>query len=161
MVEKKYSENFTANFALDQIIIEKPIVLENIYYDFDKWNLREESKKTLDSLYNILVENPQIIIELGSHTDSRGSAEYNEELSQKRAQSCVDYLISKGIDKKRISPKGYGESANLEDCSKKPECPTTSSGDCDCHQLNRRTEFKIIGELDGVLEYDDKRVIDK
>lgn len=155
------SDTLIKNLTLSKIDKNKAYRLNNIYYDFDKWNLREESKKTLDSLYNILVENPQIIIELGSHTDSRGSAEYNEELSQKRAQSCVDYLISKGIDKKRISPKGYGESANLEDCSKKPECPTTSSGDCDCHQLNRRTEFKIIGELDGVLEYDDKRVIDK
>ena len=157
----KSSDTIIKNLTLSKIDKNKAYRLNNIYYDFDKSNLREESKKTLDSLYNILVENPQIIIELGSHTDSRGSDSYNQELSQKRAQSCVDYLISKGIDKKRITPKGYGESTPLEDCSKKPECPTTSNGDCDCHQLNRRTEFKIVGELDGVLEYDDQRTIDK
>ncbi|MEI6311644.1 MAG: OmpA family protein [Bacteroidota bacterium] len=155
------SDTLVKNLNLSKIDKNKAYRLNNIYYDFDKWNLREESKKTLDSLYTILVENPQIIIELGSHTDSRGSDEYNQDLSQKRAQSCVDYLISRGIEKNRITPKGYGESAPLEDCSKKPECPTSSSGDCDCHQLNRRTEFKIIGELDGVLQYDDKRIIDK
>lgn len=151
------SDTLIRNLLLSKIDKNKAYRINNIYYDFDKWNLREESKKNLDSLYTILAENPQIIIELGSHTDSRGTDTYNQELSQKRAQSCVDYLISKGIDKSRIVPKGYGESAPLEDCSKKPECPTSSAGDCDCHQLNRRTEFKIIGELDGVLEYGDSK----
>lgn len=155
------SDTIIKNLILSKIDKNKAYRLNNIYYDFDKSNLREDSKNTLDSLYTILNENPQIIIELGSHTDSRGSETYNQDLSQKRAQSCVDYLISKGINKNRITPKGYGESAPLEDCSKKPDCPTSSSGDCDCHQLNRRTEFKIIGELDGVLKYDDQRILDK
>jgi outer membrane protein OmpA-like peptidoglycan-associated protein len=78
-------------------------------------------------------------------------------LSQKRAESCVNYLINeKGIPKERITAKGYGESKTLDDCTKYPECPQDQSGDCACHQLNRRTEFKIIGELDGKLIYENQ-----
>jgi peptidoglycan-associated lipoprotein len=155
------TDTLLRDLYLSKIDKNKAYRLNNIYYDFDKSNLRESSTKTLDSLYSILVENPLIIIELGSHTDSRGSDEYNLDLSQKRAQSCVDYLIKKGIAKDRIVPKGYGESKPLQDCSKIPDCPTSSGGDCECHQLNRRTEFKIIGELDAKLLYDDKRVDEK
>ena len=155
------TDTLLRDLFLSKIDKNKAYRLNNIYYDFDKWNLRDISTKTLDSLYFILTENPLIIIELGSHTDSRGSDEYNLDLSQKRAQSCVDYLISKGIVKERISPKGYGESKPLQDCSKLPECPTTSTGDCDCHQLNRRTEFRIIGELDAKLYYEGQRIQDK
>jgi outer membrane protein OmpA-like peptidoglycan-associated protein len=152
------TDTLLRDLYLSKIDKNKAYRLNNIYYDFDKSNLRDISTKTLDSLYFILTENPLIIIELGSHTDSRGSDEYNLDLSQKRAQSCVDYLISKGIAKERISPKGYGESKPLQDCSKLPECPTTSAGDCDCHQLNRRTEFRIIGELDAKLYYEGQRI---
>lgn len=131
--------------------------LNNIYYDFDKSDLRADSKKTLDTLYNILIENPTIIIELSSHTDVRGSDEYNRNLSQKRAESCVNYLINeKGIPKARITAKGYGETKTLEDCTKVADCPQDQSGDCPCHQLNRRTEFKVIGELDGKLIYENE-----
>lgn len=154
------TDTLLRDLYLSKIDKNKAYRLNNIYYDFDKSNLRDISTKVLDSLYTILTENPLIIIELGSHTDSRGSDEYNLDLSQKRAQSCVDYLIKKGIAKDRIIPKGYGESKPLQDCSKLPDCPTTSAGDCDCHQLNRRTEFKIIGELDSKLFYDGKRVDD-
>jgi len=130
--------------------------LNNIYYDFDKSDLRPESKATLDTLYNILIENPLIIIELSSHTDTRGSDAYNLNLSQKRAESCVNYLINeRGISKDRITAKGYGETKTLDDCSKYTDCPQDQSGDCACHQLNRRTEFKVIGELDGKLIYED------
>ena len=129
--------------------------LNNIYYDFDKWELRPESKTHLDSLYRILIENPTIIIELGSHTDVRGSDAYNQTLSQKRAESCVQYLLEKGIDAARISAKGYGESQTLSDCSKVEGCVMDQSADCPCHQLNRRTVFKIIGELDGKLIQED------
>jgi peptidoglycan-associated lipoprotein len=131
--------------------------LNNIYYDFDKWDLRAESKATLDTLYNILAENPTIIIELSSHTDTRGSEDYNLNLSQKRAESCVSYMINeKGVPKERITAKGYGESKTLDDCTKYSECPDDQSADCACHQLNRRTEFKIVGELDGTLIYDNQ-----
>ena len=131
------------------ILVNQKIALKNIYYDFDKADLRPESKATLDTLYKILIENPTIIIELSSHTDSRGAEDYNLNLSQRRAESCVNYLINeKAIPKERISAKGYGKSKPIEDCSKYPDCPQTQNGDCPCHQLNRRTEFKIIGELD-------------
>lgn len=151
------SDTQTVDIYLKKLEKNKAYRLNNIYYDFDKWDLRAESKATLDSLYNILVENPTIIIELSSHTDSRGSEQYNLNLSQKRAESCVNYLINeKGIPKERIGAKGYGESKPLEDCSKHPECPQDQSGDCPCHQLNRRTEFKIIGELDGKLIYENQ-----
>lgn len=126
--------------------------LNNIYYDFDKADLRRESEKVLDSLFVIMQENPRIIIELSSHTDSRGSDAYNLNLSQKRAESCVNYLIQKkGLDPQRITAKGYGETKALQDCSTTGECPQDNSGDCECHQLNRRTEFRITGELDGTL----------
>lgn len=160
-LNKNESDTLLVDLFLNKIDKNKAYRLNNIYYDFDKWNLRDDSKKTLDSLYQILIENPQIIIELGSHTDSRGTDEYNQSLSQKRAQSCVDYLISKGIDTKRLQAKGYGEAKPLDDCSKYEECPQTAQGDCPCHQLNRRTEFRIVGELDGVLRYDGPRYDDE
>ena len=84
------------------------------------------------------------------------SVAYNLNLSQKRAESCVNYLINeRGISKDRITAKGYGETKTLDDCSKYTDCPQDQSGDCACHQLNRRTEFKVIGELDGKLIYED------
>ncbi|MCW3125694.1 MAG: hypothetical protein JWO03_1352 [Bacteroidetes bacterium] len=150
----KTSDTLVVDLYMKQLERDKEYRLSNIYYDFDKWNLREESKHTLDTLYEILVENPTIIIELGSHTDARGSDAYNQELSQKRAESCVTYLIEKGVDKARITAKGYGETKLLQDCSKVEGCPQDQSGDCECHQLNRRTVFKITGELDRKLLYD-------
>lgn len=150
------SDTLEVNLYLKKLEKDKAYRLNNIYYDFDKWDLRPESKATLDTLYRLLIENPTIIIELGSHTDSRGSEEYNLSLSQKRAESCVNYLTNeKGISKDRIIAKGYGETQTLEDCSKYPDCPSDQSGDCPCHQLNRRTVFKVIGELDGQLINED------
>ncbi|MCS6934957.1 MAG: OmpA family protein [Chitinophagales bacterium] len=150
------SDTLIVDLYLRKLEKDKAYRLNNIYYDFDKWDLRPESKTTLDTLYNILIENPTIIIELSSHTDTRGSDQYNLNLSQKRAESCVNYLINeKGIPKERIIAKGYGETKTLDDCSKYKECPQDQSGDCDCHQNNRRTEFKVIGELDGKLIYDE------
>lgn len=151
------SDTQVIDIYLKKMEKDKAYRLNNIYYDFDKWDLRPESKATLDTLYNILVENPTIIIELSSHTDSRGSDLYNLNLSQKRAESCVNYLIQeRGVSKERISAKGYGEGKPLDDCNKYEDCPQDQSGDCACHQLNRRTEFKIIGELDGRLIYENE-----
>jgi OOP family OmpA-OmpF porin len=151
------SDTQVIDIYLKKLEKNKAYRLNNIYYDFDKWDLRSESKATLDTLYNILAENPTIIIELSSHTDARGSEEYNLNLSQKRAESCVNYLINdKGVPKERITAKGYGESKTLDDCTKYAECPQDQSADCPCHQLNRRTEFKIIGELDGKLIYENQ-----
>lgn len=151
------SDTQVVDIYLKKLEKNKAYRLNNIYYDFDKSDLRTESKTTLDTLYNILMENPTIIIELSSHTDTRGSDEYNLNLSQKRAESCVNYLINeKKIPKERITAKGYGETKTLEDCSKLANCPQDQSGDCPCHQQNRRTEFKIIGELDGKLIYENE-----
>lgn len=120
-----------------RIVINKPIVLRNIYYDFDKWNIRPDAAIELDKLVTLLVDNPDIKIELGSHTDCRGSDEYNRVLSQKRAESAVNYIVSKGIDKNRITAKGYGESVLVNQCSNNVECTDEE------HQMNRRTEFKV------------------
>jgi len=130
---------FTINIELilDKIYADKEINLENIYYDYDKWDIKEEAKPTLDALVKILIDNPQINIQLSSHTDCRGTDEYNEELSQKRAQSVVDYLITKSISPSRLIPKGYGESLLIDNCI----CESCSETQ---HQTNRRTTFKIV-----------------
>ena len=90
---------------------DKPIELPNIFYDFGKWDLRPESMVSLDKLVETLNDNPNVTIELMSHTDSRDTEEYNLDLSQKRAQTAVQYLIDKGIEPQRLSAKGYGESS--------------------------------------------------
>ena len=95
-------------------------------------------------MVDIMKQYKNMTIELSSHTDQRGTAEYNLKLSQCRAQSAIDYLIKKGIDKSRLTAVGYGESKLLQDCSGITGCPDDSKGDCDCHQNNRRTEVKII-----------------
>lgn len=123
---------------LELVGLDKTIRIENIYYDFDKSNIRPDAAIELDKLVHILQENPAIKIELGSHTDSRGSDDYNQALSQKRAEAAVAYIISKGIDKTRIEAKGYGEQQLLNHCKNGVACSP------DEHQLNRRTEFKII-----------------
>lgn len=120
------------------------IVLENIYYEFDKANLTPEAQTTIDTtLLRILTDNPKLIVELSSHTDSKGDDKYNQNLSQKRAESVVNYLIEHGIESNRLIAKGYGELMpvarnTLEDGSDNP----------DGRQKNRRTEFKIIGSSD-------------
>jgi len=122
----------------------KAIVLNNIYYEFDKSDLTEQAKTTIDTtIYKILAENEKLIVEISSHTDNKGNDNYNLKLSQKRAESVVNYLISKGIDKKRLIAKGYGET--------KPIAPNTNpdgSDNPEGRQANRRTEFKVIGSSD-------------
>ena len=119
---------------LDQLILEKAIVLENIYYDLDKAEIRSDAAIELDKLVKLLQDNPSIRIELSSHTDARSSDAYNLDLSQRRAQSAVDYIVSKGISADRLVAKGYGESQLIiKDAQTEEE-----------HQVNRRTEFKVI-----------------
>ncbi len=114
------------------------ITLQGIYYDLDKWDLRPEAKLVLDSLASILKSNPSLVIELASHTDSRAPADYNMELSKKRAQSCVTYLIQKGIAKDRLAPMGYGETKLVNDCSDDVDCTEEE------HQQNRRTTVRVL-----------------
>ncbi len=130
-------QRFELEIVLDKIFIGKEIRLENIYYDFDKWDIRDDAKPTLDALAENLRLNPDIRIRLASHTDCRGSDSYNTDLSQKRAQSAVDYLISKGIDPVRLVAKGYGESQPEVNCA----CARCTE---DQHQQNRRTTFAIL-----------------
>ncbi len=130
-------QRFEVEIVLDKIFRDKEIVLDNIYYDFDKANIREDAKPTLDKLSENLRLNPDISIELASHTDCRGNDRYNETLSQNRAQAAVDYLISKGIDPSRLSAKGYGATLVRVDCI----CARCTEAE---HQQNRRTSFKIV-----------------
>lgn len=127
------------NVYLTKLELNKDYTLKNVLYEFGKSTLTESSKEVLDTLYAILVENPTFVIELSSHTDAIGSDAANEKLSQARAESCVSYLISKGIAKDRMVPKGYGES--------KPKAPNQTDEGKDNPEgraLNRRTEFKIL-----------------
>jgi OOP family OmpA-OmpF porin len=121
------------------LIPEKAIRVENVYYDYDKATLRSESFPALDSLVQLLNDNPTMLIELAAHTDSRGGDDYNQNLSNARAQSVVDYLITKGIDKGRLLPKGYGESMPVA-----PNENTDGTDNPEGRQMNRRTEFRVI-----------------
>ena len=124
---------------MDKIFTQKEIVIPNIYYDYNKATLRPESKIVLDSILIFFNSNKELIIEIGSHTDSRGGDAYNEKLSQARAQSVVDYLIEKGIEKDRLAAKGYGEARLVNNCANDVNCTEEE------HQKNRRTTFRITG----------------
>ena len=115
-----------------------PIEIDNIYYEFDKWEIRKDATASLDKIIEVMTDNPSIVIELSSHTDSRGSTSYNQTLSEKRARSAVDYIVKSGIDPKRLQAKGYGESKLLNDCTDGKDCDDTK------HQENRRTEFMVL-----------------
>ena len=153
------SRDFMVTIML--VAIDKPIELPNIFYDFGKWDLRPESMVSLDKLVETLNDNPNVTIELMSHTDSRDTEEYNMDLSQKRAQSVVEYLIEKGIEADRLSAKGYGESSpKVVDAGVTANAPFLKSGITlteqyintltseeqkeIAHQVNRRTEFRVL-----------------
>jgi peptidoglycan-associated lipoprotein len=153
------SRDFMATILLTPI--DRPIELPNIFYDFGKWDLRPESMVSLDKLIETLTDNPNVTIELMSHTDSRDTEEYNYDLSQKRAQSVVQYLIDKGIEPERLSAKGYGESSpKIVDAAVVAQASFLRNGitlteqfinslTSDeqkeiAHQINRRTEFRVL-----------------
>jgi outer membrane protein OmpA-like peptidoglycan-associated protein/tetratricopeptide (TPR) repeat protein len=125
-----------SDLLLDKLTVTKSWKVENIYYDFDKWNIRMDAKPGLDKLVSIMKENP-ITVELGSHTDCRGTFEYNDRLSQRRAESAVQYIVSQGIDAGRITAKGYGEHQLTNKCADGVKCTEAE------HQLNRRTEVRV------------------
>jgi len=153
------SQDFDVTIYLSST--KRVIELPNIFYDFAKWDLRPESMVSLDNLVETLDDNPNVTIELMSHTDSRGTPADNQELSQKRAQSVVDYLISKGIAADRLQAVGYGESQPklvdekvlaeqsflvLEDVLSDDFINQLESPELQekAHQVNRRTEFKVL-----------------
>lgn len=114
-------------------------VLENVYFEFNKATLLDESQASLDKLVDMLNRNPNMVIEIGGHTDSKGNDSYNQKLSEARAKSVVDYLVGKGIDRSRLQAKGYGES--------QPVAPNTNPDGSDNpagREKNRRTEFKVL-----------------
>ena len=157
-LDLKDSKTYTMDFALSPI--SRPVKMENIFYEFGSWELTKASETELDRLVKLLNDNPNITIELSAHTDLKGNDEFNNELSQKRAQSCCDYLIARGIEKERLTPVGYGESKPVmvdKALNKQyPWLPVDQALDeayiltlpADkqeiCHQINRRTEFKVI-----------------
>jgi len=137
---------------LDKVEINKIFVLENIYYNFNKSDIREDAAKELDKLVQLLIDNPEIKIELGSHTDSIDDNSYNLQLSQRRAESAVRYIVQHGIAPDRLVAKGYGE--------EKPIARNTNPNGTDNpvgRQKNRRTEFKIleVGVIPKTLESED------
>jgi peptidoglycan-associated lipoprotein len=135
--EGEFTVTQNLDLVLSKIYPDQEIILENIYYEYDKWDLTKEAYPTLEKLASMMVANPGIQIRLNSHTDCRGEDDYNIELSQKRAQSVVDFLISKGIKESRLTPVGYGET-KLYDL-----CPCESCSEAQ-HQKNRRTTFTIV-----------------
>ena len=131
-------DSIRADIKLNKVIVNKEYKLSNILYEFDKATLTPSSMLVLDTLYDIMKDNPSFVIELLSHTDGKGAAPYNLRLSQARAESCVNYLIKKGVSKRRMVPVGYGMT--------KPVAPNKNpdgSDNPDGRALNRRTEFKI------------------
>ena len=166
------SEEYVLQFPLANI--SAPVLIENIFYDFDKATLRPESQTALDELVNLLNENPNITIELSAHTDYKGSDQYNERLSQRRAESVVNYLIAHGIASDRLTPKGYGEGKPKKIKRKVAEkYPFLKEGDVlkeefvvqlpeeqqeQCNQLNRRTEFIVLRTTYGLFDKEGKLI---
>ena len=154
----KDSKTYTMNFTLSPI--SRPVKMENIFYEFGRWELTSASEEELQKLVKLLNDNPNITIELSAHTDLKGNEEFNQELSQKRAQSCCDYLTAHGIESERLTPVGYGKSkpvvADKALNKQYPFIPAEQVLDeafilslpADkqeiCNQINRRTEFKVI-----------------
>jgi outer membrane protein OmpA-like peptidoglycan-associated protein/tetratricopeptide (TPR) repeat protein len=133
----KYLETDLSKIAVGTDI-GKVLNINPIYFDIGKWDIRPDAALELDKIVQVMKDNPGIVIELGSHTDSRGSSQSNLALSDKRAKASAAYIISKGIDKSRIYGKGYGETMLLNRCANGVPCSEEE------HAINRRTEFKIV-----------------
>ena len=159
-------ESKTYKIAFQLTPVGKPIPLKNIFFDFGKWTLTKESETSLNTLVKILKDNPNITIELAAHTDMIGTAEANQTLSEKRAQTVVDYLIQAGISKERLSAKGYGKSAPITvDATVAAAYPFLKEGNVldetfikslkpdqqdIANSLNRRTEFRVVKTTYGL-----------
>lgn len=143
--EDNKTKNFDipADMLLSKLETGQVFTVKNIYYDVDKWYIREDAQRPLDSLVQIMKQYP-IVAELSSHTDSRAAKDYNFELSQKRAEAAVRYIILQGIHPARITAKGYGETRLVNQCADGVDCNENQ------HQENRRTEFKITA-IDGLF----------
>ncbi len=148
-VEPNISDNLTeghtmgsllANVEMDKVNLDRSMKIENIYYDYGKWDIRPDAQVELDKVIAMLRDNPTFIVEIGSHTDSRGQDAFNMELSKKRAKSAIVYVIKQGgIPPERITAQGYGETQLTNKCSNGVKCSDKQ------HEANRRTEIKVIG----------------
>ncbi|MCK7555643.1 OmpA family protein [Chitinophaga sedimenti] len=125
-------------FEKHTLAVGASIPLQHIYFDYAKASVRNDARPELDKLVSFMETHPEIYIELGTHTDSRGNDAYNLKLSQQRAESVVAYLVKKGIAAERMTAKGYGETQLLNRCTNGVVCTDKE------HQQNRRTEFKIV-----------------
>jgi outer membrane protein OmpA-like peptidoglycan-associated protein len=134
----KESKTFEVVLELEEVKEKTTIVLNNIYYDFDKWFIRKDAVGDLDNLLRFMKDNPGTKIEMSSHTDSRGTNTYNLDLSDKRAKSAMDYLIERGVGRDRMQFKGYGETKLVNGCKDGVICTEAK------HQANRRTEFTVL-----------------
>ena len=159
------SQEYVLQFPLASITA--PVMIDNIFYDFDKATLRPESKEALDKLVELLKENPNVTIELSAHCDYKGSAEYNKRLAQRRAEAVVQYLTEHGIENDRLTPVGYGKEKPKTIRKKLTEkYPFLKENDVlteefvktlkeeeqeICNQLNRRTEFIVLRTTYGLL----------
>ncbi len=124
--------------CMEKVDCGKALALKNIHYDLDKYFIRSDAKPELNRLVEFMTDNPSVNVEVSSHTDSRSSHAYNQTLSQNRASAAVDYLVSQGIARDRLSGVGYGETILLNECADGVECSEVK------HQINRRTEMKVI-----------------
>lgn len=165
VVELEESEEHVLQFPLASITA--PVLIDNIFYDYDRATLRPESEQALDSLVLLLNENPNVTIELSAHCDYKGSSEYNKRLSQRRAESVVNYLIAHGIPADRLTPVGYGketpktirkklaeryEYLNEGDVLTQEFIEQLKPEEQDiCNQLNRRTEFRVLRTTYGMV----------
>ena len=146
------------DFALSPI--SRPVKMENIFYEFGRWEITKASEDELLKLVKLLNDNPNITIELSAHTDMKGNEVFNQELSQKRAQSCCDFLVAQGIERERLTPVGYGKTKPvIADKNLNKQYPwipieqalneafilhLTEDKQEICNQINRRTEFKVV-----------------
>jgi peptidoglycan-associated lipoprotein len=157
-LDLKDSKTYHMDFVLNPI--SRPVTMNNIFYEFGRWEITKASEEELLRLVKLLQDNPNITIELSAHTDLVGNETFNQELSQKRAQSCCDFLISHGIESERLTPVGYGKQkpvvADKAIHTKYPFIPQeqvldeayilslTPEQQEICNQINRRTEFKVL-----------------
>ena len=132
-----------SNIELERVKLDKRIQIQNIYYDYDKWDIRPDAAVRLDNVVQLMRDNPNLTVELGSHTDARGRDAYNLTLSEKRAAAAVEYIVQQGIPSDRITSKGYGETKLVNRCGNGVTCSEQE------HERNRRTELRIT----GILEY--------
>nr|MDQ3101612.1 OmpA family protein [Bacteroidota bacterium] len=137
-IGQKISKTYDVELRMKPLEIDRIFVVNNIYYDYDKWDIRPEAAVELTKLARLFMDNPNVSFELGSHTDCRASDMYNLVLSEARAKSAVDFLIRQGVDPQRITAKGHGESQLVNTCRNGVECSEEQ------HQQNRRTEFKVV-----------------